>query len=63
MPDAYKAVQQYVLRKALRKIFIAQRHCFGTATILLIFISEAYLLCIYGCNAVVAYGYFVGVSP
>ena len=63
MPDAPKAVRQYVLRKALRKIFIAQRHCFGTATILKIFISEADLLLIYSRNAVVAYGYCVGVPP
>ena len=61
MPDAHKAVRQYVLYKALRKIFVTQRHCFGTAPIMIIFVSEAHLLCIYGRNAVVAYGYFVGV--
>ena len=61
MPDAHKAVWQYVLHKALCKIFVAQRHCFGTATITIIFVSEAHLLCIYGWYAVVAYGYFIGV--
>ena len=61
MTYAPKAVWQDVLHKTLRKIFVAQRHCFGTASITIIFIPEAHLLCIYGGNAVVAYGYFVGV--
>ena len=47
--------------KTLCKIFVTQRHCFGTATITIIFVSEAHLLCIYGCYTMVAYGYFVGV--
>ena len=61
MPYTHKAVWQYVLHRALRKTFIMQRNCFGTAAITIIFIPEAHLLCIYGRNAVVAYGYFMGV--
>ena len=31
MPYTHKALRQYVLHKTLCKIFVAQRHCFGTA--------------------------------
>ena len=61
MQYAHNAVWQYVLHKALCKIFVTQRHRFDTATITIIFVSEAHLLCIYGCYTMVAYGYFVGV--
>ena len=61
MPYAHKAVWQYVLHKALCKIFVTQRHRFGTASITIIFVRKAHLLFISGRNAVVAYGYFVGV--
>ena len=61
MSYAHKAVWQYVLRKTLYKIPVAQRHRFSCCAITIIFVSEADLLFICRRNAMVADGHFVGI--